>query len=560
MTGNRPWLASYDDNVSHHIDYEDICLPDVLTRTATRFPDRVALVYEGTSLTYRELDTLVNRFASFLCSLGIKKGDVIAILLPNLVSTVVAYYGGLKAGAVVVMNNPLYTDYELEQQFRDSGARLLITLDLLAERMIALRKKTPIREIIYTTVGDYLPFPKGTLFRLFGKHKGLSTKVSPASHVYRWHDCLTGNDSDDDFPALDVSDVAMYQYTGGTTGISKGVILTQGNLTRQIQQFIAWAPEWAKHHETMMGALPFFHMFGLSTTMNLSIYVGWTSLLIPRPDTRHLLQAIERYRPTLATLVPTMIIGMMNDARFSKMDFTCFKEVVSGGAPIPLDVIRCFEANSGASIIEGFGLTEASPVTHVNPVGGKPRKPGSVGLPFPDTDCRIVDLERGTIDVPPGEAGELLIRGPQVMQGYLNMPDETRHALRDGWLFTGDIAKMDEDGYFYIIDRKKDLIISGGYNVYPRSIDEVFYAHPKIREACAIGIPDARRGEKVKVLVVLKDGEEATAEELMEFCRTRLARYKLPAEIVFRRDLPKSNIGKILRKDIRKEEMAGHTQ
>ena len=560
MNRNRPWLASYDDTVPHHIDYEDICLPDVLTRTAARFPDRVALVYEGTSLTYRELDTLVNRFASFLCSLGIEKGDVVAILLPNLVSTVVAYYGALKAGAVIVMNNPLYTDYELEQQFRDSGVRLLVTLDLLANRMISLRKKTPIREIIYTTVGDYLPFPKDMLFRLFGKHKGLSAKVQRAPHVYRWRDCLTGHDGDHDFPVLDVSDVAMYQYTGGTTGISKGVILTQGNLIRQIQQFTAWAPEWATHHETMMGALPFFHMFGLSTTMNLSIYVGWTSLLIPRPDTRHLLQAIEGYRPTLATLVPTMIIGMMNDPQFSKMDFTCFKEVVSGGAPIPLDVIRSFEANSGASIIEGFGLTEASPVTHVNPVGGKPRKPGSVGLPFPDTDCRIVDLERGTTDVPPGEAGELLISGPQVMQGYLNMPDETHHALRDGWLFTGDIAKMDEDGYFYIIDRKKDLIISGGYNVYPRSIDEVFYAHPKIREACAIGIPDSRRGEKVKVLVVLKDGEEATAEELMEFCRTRLARYKLPAEIVFRRDLPKSNIGKILRKDIRKEEMAGPAQ
>jgi len=550
----KPWLASYDDGVPEHIEYEKTFLTDMLTRTAERYPDRAALVFEGKTITYRALKTMVENFAACLQSLGVGKGDSVAILLPNLVPAVVSYHATLTIGAIAVMNNPLYTDPELMHQFNDSGAKVLITLDLLANRMINLRPATSIEKIIYTTIGDYLPFPQNILFKLFAKKKKMATTVTPADNVYTWKECVSGPFGKCSPVSIDSDDVAMYQYTGGTTGVSKGVRLTHDNLSRQVQQFMAWAPSWLAGHETMLGALPFFHMFGLSTSMNLPIYGGWTSILMPRPKSDLLLKAIARYRPTLATMVPTMIIGMLNDPLIGRTDISCFRTIISGGSPLAVDVMRKFEADTGAVIIEGYGLTEASPVTHVNPVGGKPRKVGSVGLPFPDTECRVVDLEEGTVNVPFGEMGELLIRGPQVMKGYLNMSDETKYALRDGWLYTGDIVTMDEEGYFYIVDRKKDLIISSGYNIYPRDIDEVFYSHPKVREACAIGIPDPKRGENVKVLVVLKDGETATPDEFIDYCKTRLARYKHPTEIEFRADLPKSNIGKILRKQLKEEE------
>ena len=307
--------------------------------------------------------------------------------------------------------------------------------------------------------------------------------------------------------------------------------------------------------EIVLGALPFFHVFGLSTAMNLAVYMGWTDVLIPRPQPEPLLEAIRKFRPTFAPLVPTMYIGMLNHPDLKKTDMTCIKGAFSGSAPLPVEVIREFESTTGAIIVEGFGLTETTPVTHVNPFGGGVRKVGSIGVPISDTDCRIVDLENGTNDMPVGEPGELIIQGPQVMKGYRNMPDETANTIKNGWCYTGDIAVMDEDGYFYIVDRKKDMIISGGFNVYPRDIDEVFYEHPKVQEACAIGIPDPKRGENVKVFVVLKAGETATQEEMIKFCETKLAAYKRPTEIEFRDELPKSNVGKILRKELRQGEL-----
>ena len=551
---DKPWIKSYEKGVPETIQYEEICLPEILERTVRKFSQNSALVFQGYRLSYAQLKEMVDRFAACLCDFGIKPGDAVAILLPNTIPCVVAYFAILKIGAIAVMNNPLYTDYELEHQFKDSGSKALITLDLLANRMIDIRSKTPIKQIVYTSIGDYLPFPKNLLFPLVAKKKKLAADVKAGQDVYRWKDCIAGHSPNPPIVKIGFHDMAMYQYTGGTTGVSKGVMLTHANLSKQVQQIAAWLPALKQGEEIILGALPYFHVFGLSACMNFAVYAGWTQVLVPRPQPQPLLEAIRLFKPTFSPLVPTMYIGMLNHADLKKTDMSCIKGAFSGSAPLPVEVINEFEKMTGAVIVEGFGLTETSPVTHVNPFGGV-RKVGSIGVPVSDTLVRIVSLSDELTDVPAGERGELIIKGPQVMKGYKGMPDETAYTLREGWCYTGDIATMDKDGYFYIVDRKKDMIISGGYNVYPRDIDEVFYQHPKVQEACSIGIPDPKRGENAKVFVVLKEGQTATQEELIDYCKTRLAAYKLPTEVEFRKELPKSNVGKILRKQLKEEEL-----
>ncbi|MGZ6292344.1 MAG: long-chain-fatty-acid--CoA ligase [Syntrophales bacterium] len=551
---DKPWLKFYEKGVPGKIKYEEICLPDILDRTAKEFADKTALIFQGYKLTYRQFKEMVDRFATCLSDFGIKQGDAVAILLPNLIPCVVAYFSILKIGAVTVMNNPLYTDRELEHQFNDSGAKALITLDLLANRMIDLRPKTKIKQIVYTSIGDYLPFPKSLLFPLVAKKKKLAADVKQAPDVFTWKECIAKYGPTPPGAKLGFEDVAMYQYTGGTTGVSKGVMLTHANLSKQVQQLESWFPQFGRGTETVLGALPYFHVFGLSCAMNFAVHYGACQVLVPRPQPEPLLEAIGKFKPTFAALVPTMYIGMLNHPDLKKTDMSCIRGAFSGSAPLPVEVIHQFEGMTGAVIVEGFGLTETTPVTHINPFGGI-RKVGSIGVPISDTECRIVSLDDGVTDMPIGDPGELIIRGPQVMKGYKDMPDETANTLRNGWCYTGDIAKMDEDGYFYIVDRKKDMIISGGFNIYPRDIDEVFYEHPKVQEACAIGIPDPRRGENVKVFVVLREGQTATQEELIEYCKTKLATYKCPTEIEVRKELPKTNVGKILRKQLRAEEL-----
>jgi len=551
----KPWLKSYDKGVPEHIQYEEICMPDILERSAKRFPDRMALNFQGYNMSFKQLKEMVDRFAGCLADFGIKRGDAVAIVLPNMIPCVVAYYAILRMGAIVVLNNPTYSDRELEHQFNDSGSKVLVTLDLLGNRMIDLRPKTKVKQIIYTSIGDYLPFPKNFLFPLVAKKKMLAADVKAAPDVYKWKDCIAKYQTAPPKAALSFDDTAMYQYTGGTTGVSKGVILTHANLSKQVQQIDNWFPMFKDTEGINLGALPFFHVFGMSCAMNYAIYKGWGDILVPKPQPEPLLEAISKFRPTFAALVPTMYIGILNHPNLKKTDMTSIKGCFSGSAPLPVEVINEFEKATGSVIVEGFGMTETTPVTHTNPFGGL-RKIGSIGLPLSDTEARIVDLDTGEIDMPIGEPGELIIRGPQVTKGYLNKPEETTNLLRNGWCYTGDIATMDEDGYFYIVDRKKDMIISGGFNVYPRDIDEVFYEHPKVQEACAIGVPDAKRGENVKVFVVLKEGETATQEELIAFAKTKLATYKLPTEIEFRKDLPKTTVGKILRKELRAEELA----
>ena len=552
----RPWLKSYEKGVPERIDYEEITMPDILDRTAGRHPDRDALVFQGYRVNYRQMKEMVDRFAACLADFGVRQGDAVAILLPNLIPCVVAYYAVLKLGAVTVMNNPMYADRELEHQFNDSGSKVLVTLDLLGNRMVNLRSKTKIKQIVYTSIGDYLPFPKNLLFPLVAKKKKLAADVKPAPDVYRWKECLAKYPPNPPKVKIGFGDVAMYQYTGGTTGVSKGVMLTHSNLSCQVQQAEAWFPSFHSETQIMLGALPYFHVFGMSVSMNFSVHMGWSQVLVPRPQPEPLLEAVRKFRPTFAPLVPTMYVGMLNHPDLKKTDMSCIKGAFSGSAPLPVEVIHEFEKTTGAVIVEGFGMTETTPVTHVNPFAGGARKVGSIGLPISDTLCRIVDLEEGTRDMPSGQSGELIVKGPQVMKGYLNKPSETANTLRDGWCYTGDIATMDDDGYFYIVDRKKDMIISGGFNIYPREVDEIFYEHEKVQEACSIGVPDPKRGENVKVFIVLKEGVEGTAEEFMIYAKSKLATYKLPAEIEFRKELPKSTVGKVLRKELRAEELA----
>jgi long-chain acyl-CoA synthetase len=552
----KPWLKSYEPGVPATINYEEITMPDILDRTAGKYPEMAALIFQGYSITYRQMKDMVDRFAACLTDFGVKQGDAVAILLPNTIPQVIAYYATLRIGAITVLNNPLYSDRELEHQLNDSGSKVLVTLDLLSNRMIDLRPKTKVKQIVYTCLGDYLPFPKNLLFPLVAKKKKMAADVKAAPDVYKWKDCIAKYGPNPPRPKIGFEDVAMYQYTGGTTGVSKGCMLTHANLSKQIQQAEAWFRQFKKGGEICLGALPIFHVFGMTGAMNISVHMGWTDVLIPRPQPQQLLEAIRKFRPTFAALVPTMYIGMINHPDLKKTDMSCLKGAFSGSAPLPVEVIHEFERITGAIIVEGFGMTETTPVVHVNPFAGGARKVGSVGVPLSDTEARIVDLETGLIDMPVGQPGELIVRGPQVMKGYLNKPEETAYTLRDGWCFTGDIATMDEDGYFFIVDRKKDMIISGGFNVYPRDVDEVFYEHPKVQEACTIGIPDPKRGENVKLFIVLKEGETATQEELIEYAKTKLATFKLPSEIEFRKELPKSTVGKVLRKELKAEEMA----
>jgi len=550
----KTWLNAYEQGVKKSLDFKDILIPQYLEESSQTFPDNPALIFQGFTLSFKELNEMVARFAAALKGMGVKKGDSVAILLPNVIPCVVAYYATLKIGAIVVLNNPLYSDRELLHQFTDSNSSFLITLDLLADRMVKLREKTQIKTIVYTSIGEYLPFVKRLLFPLIAKKKGLAADVSPAKNLYKFKDIIEKYDPDYTQADVKMDDVAMYQYTGGTTGVSKGVMLTHKNISYQIQQIEAWFPAFEKGAEIMLGALPIFHVFGMSVSMNFAIRMGWANVLVPKPQPEPLLEAISKFKVTFAPLVPTMYIGILDHPNLEATDLTSIKGCFSGSAPLPLEVINNFQEKTGSIIVEGFGLTESTPVTHINPFNGV-RKQGSIGIPIPETECRIVDLKDPSRQMPTGEPGELLIRGPQIMKGYLNKPDETQKTLTpDGFLCTGDVAKMDEDGYFYIVDRIKDMIISGGYNVYPRDIDEVLFEHPKILEACCIGTPHKKRGEAVKAFVILKQGEKMTEQEVIDYCETKLAKYKLPTAVEFRQELPKSNVGKILRKDLRTQE------
>ena len=547
----KPWYAHYDPGVPKEAPAPRL-LPEALAETARRFPKKVALEFLGRRLTYAALWREVEAFAKGLQEAGLKPGDRVALMLPNSPQFVIAFYGTLLAGGVGVNTNPMYTPRELHHQLRDAGARFLVILDQLLPRYLEVKGEVPVEKVVRTGIQDYLPFPKNLLYPLKAKRDGLPLGFPKREGFHAFAELLKRPPAEPHVP--DPEDLALLQYTGGTTGLSKGAMLTHRNLVANVLQIDAWDPTSKDlvGKGVMLGALPFFHVYGMTVAMNYGLFSGYKIVLLPRPEIKAIVEAIEKHQVTHFPGVPTLYVAFNNFPGIERRDLKSVRACISGSAPLPLEVAERFERLTGAKLVEGYGLTEASPVTHCNPLYGE-RRLGSVGLPFPGVDAKVVD-EEGK-ELPPGEVGELAVKGPNVMKGYWNRPEETQKTLKDGWLFTGDLAKMDEDGYFYIVDRKKDMIIAGGYNIYPREVEEVLYQHEAVQEAAVVGVPDPYRGETVAAFLVLKPEYQGKVSEkdIERFCRQNLAAYKVPRIIQFRESLPKSSVGKILKRELQKE-------
>jgi len=550
----RIWHKAYVAGVSPTLNIERITMDAVLKRTASRFPDTVALILMGKEITYRELNESVDRFAAALAGLGVKKNDKVALILPNIPQMVIATYALFRLGAVAVMNNPLYTPGELEHNLNDSGARMAISMDLFVPTVLSLKGKTKIEKVVVCHARDYLPADGGD-DPAVKEVAALHFDVPPESGVYEFSALLSGLFSSPPETRVDFDEPAAFVYTGGTTGISKAVVISHANSSIAAQQFGAWLFDAEDGKERILAVLPFFHVAGYTDMMNIAIMRGWTNILVPRPTPEAICELTLRFKPTMFGGVPTMYVGLLNNPKFSSAKIDFIKGCFSGTAPMALEIVHQWHALTGSSIIDGYGLSETCASATWSPWGGK-TKLGSAGVPLPETDCRIVDPETGAKDLKLGEAGEILIKGPQVMMEYYNNPKATAEVIRDGWLSTGDIGYLDEEGYLFIVDRKKDVIIAGGYKIYPREVDEVLYQHPKVQTACVVGIPDAYRGETVKAFVVLKPAETATEKDIVDFCRSKLAAYKVPKYVEFRQTLPQTAVGKILRRVLRDEELA----
>ncbi|MFY4774661.1 AMP-binding protein [Metabacillus sp. RGM 3146] len=554
MALKRPWLNQYPEELPKDVSIEKKALQDYLESSAEEFPNKTAIHFLGKKLTFKEIYQQSLKLASYLQGLGLKKGDRASIMLPNCPQAVIAYYAVLFSGGIVVQTNPLYTERELEYQLKDSGSTFIITLDLLYPRVTKMKAVTSLKHIIVTGIKEYLPFPKNLLYPFVQKRENkVLLKLEHGGNTHLLKKILRIYSPDVKKAAIDPSeDIALLQYTGGTTGFPKGVMLTHENLVSNTLMCTAWMYRCKKGEETVLGVLPFFHVYGMTTVMNLSIMQGFKMVLLPKFNALEALKTIDREKPTLFPGAPTIYIALLNHPDLSKYDLSSIKSCISGSAPLPAEVQEQFEKTTGGKLVEGYGLSEASPVTHSNFLWDK-RKKGSIGVPWPNTDAAIISLETGR-EAEPNELGELAVRGPQVMKGYWNMPEETAAVLKDEWLYTGDIGYMDEEGYFYIADRKKDMIIAGGFNIYPREVEEILYENDKIKEVVVAGVPDPYRGETVKAYVVLKDGVSATEEELDDFSRKHLAAYKVPRIYEFRNELPKTAVGKILRRVLVEEE------
>lgn len=548
MAGEKLWYKSYAPGVPHEVDIERFTMAEILSKVTKRYPDNIAFIYMGKKLSYKALEGLVNRFTRALADLGVKKGDKVGFVLPNLPQLVIAIHAVYRLGAVTAMNNPLYTERELENQLNDSDCRLVIVLDLLLPRILNIKANTQIEKIITCHINDYLPFPKKQLFPLV--KKAMYRKVKSQNDIYEFMDLIkrySDNPVDD---ASEWNELAALIYTGGTTGISKGAMLTHANLSSVLQQWRAWFPTLKDGEETILGVYPIFHSAGYSVSMNMTIFSGWTNIMIPRPEPEGIIEALRKYRPSFLPGVPTIYQGLLKEDEFRRMDLSFIKGYFAGAAPLPEDTFNQLDKLHGAIIHDVYGATENTAFAVASPFGGKIKR-GTVGLPLPNTDIKIADVESGTHTLDTGKEGEICIKGPQVMTGYYKKPEETAKTLRDEWFYTGDIGFIDEDGYLSIVDRKKDIIIAGGYNVYPNEIDDVLFSHPKILEACAIGVPDEYRGETVKAYIVPMPGESIGEQEIIQYCKERLAPYKVPRAIEFADSLPKSALGKILRRELR---------
>lgn len=553
----KVWLKHYPNYIRANLDYEEIPLQQFLTNAARNTPEKIAIHFMGKDIKYKELHESALKFAQYLQQLGIEKGDRIALMLPNTPQTVISYYGALYAGATVVMTNPLYTEREIEYQLKDSGAKVIVSLDILYPRIMKVFKNTTLENVIITSIKDYLPFPKNLLYPYVQKkEQGVQVHVAHSGVSHQFMEILKTSQAIE--PTIDFNfeeDLALLQYTGGTTGFPKGVMLTHKNLIANTRMCAEWLTEPNDQSEppVILGILPIFHVYGMTTVLLYTVMQGGKMVLLPKFNAEMILKTIQKQRPTLFPGAPTIYIGLINHPQIKKYDLSSIKACISGSAPLPAEVQEQFEELTGGKLVEGYGLTESSPVTHANLLFENIRQKNSIGIPWPDTDAMIVD---GSIERPRanGEIGELVVKGPQVMKGYWNRPEENAMTLEDGWLKTGDLGYMDDDGFFYVVDRKKDVIIAGGYNIYPREVEEVLYEHPDVVECVAAGVPDPYRGETVKAYIVLREGATTTEADLNKFCRENLAAYKVPRIYEFRAELPKTAVGKILRRALIDEE------
>ncbi|HEV8482168.1 MAG TPA: long-chain fatty acid--CoA ligase [Blastocatellia bacterium] len=571
----KPWLKHYDFWVPATATYPRQPLFRALEIGAANYPDRAATIFFGAEISFRSLQDRALRLANALVEFGITRGDRVGIMLPNCPQFPIAFFAVLRAGATVVSINPTYTPREFQRLAVDSGIRILIAMDQMAAGVVGALGGTNIEHVIITALEHYMPEQVATHYV---SERGADSpnlaavkQAAGAGSVLNAHgtgatahrlSSLIESSAPRHF-RVDIDperDIAALQYTGGTTGTPKGAMLTHFNLFANTIQSILWRSYFSTPEgERLLMVIPLFHVYGMTVGMAVGAIQGSTMILIPKFDVNLLIDAIERYRPTFFPAVPTLYVSMLNHPRAAGIDFSSIKYFNSGSAPLPLDVIEKFEALTGCVLRQGYGLSETSPTTHTTSQLGL-RKPESCGLPFPDTECKIVDLETGETEMAAGKRGELCIRGPQVMLGYWNQPEETARALRPDpngggpWFYTGDIARMDEDGYFYIVQRKKDMIIVSGFNVYPSEVEEVLYSHPAVMEAGVIGINDEYRGERVKAFVALRPGMEASEEELVAHCRLGLAKFKVPSEIRILPGLPKTAVGKILHRELRELE------
>ncbi|RBW68173.1 AMP-binding protein [Bacillus taeanensis] len=547
----HPWLSYYPEEIKESLDYPNIPVFELLKRAAKEAPKKEALYFLGKRLTYEETLKAAYQAANAFKKLGVEKGDRVSLMLPNCPQMVICYYGVLLAGGIAVMTNPLYVERELEHQLNDAEVKTIVCLDLVYPKVKKVIETTQLENIIATSIKDYLPFPKNLLYPIVQKRKGPYVKIDYyKENVLSFPKWLKASSSTPVTPEIDPkTDLAVIQYTGGTTGTPKGSMLTHANLIANALQCKSWFYKGEEGKEKTLAAVPLFHVYGMTVCLNLTVSLIGTILLVPKFDVEQLLKVIDKEKPTIFPGAPTMYIGLLSDPKLKNYDIRSVEACVSGSAPLPLEVQQQFESITGGRLVEGYGLTEVSSVSHANPIWGQ-RVHGSIGIPFPDTISKIVNPETGE-EVGVGEVGELLISGPQVMQGYWRKPEETEQVLKDGWLFTGDMGYMDENGYFYIVDRMKDMIIAGGFNIFPREVEEVLYEHPSVKEAAVIGVSDEYRGETVKAFIVKKEGKEVTDEELDAFCRTKLAAYKVPKLYEYRDEMPKTMIGKILKRELK---------
>jgi long-chain acyl-CoA synthetase len=563
---SKPWLRFYDEGVPATLDYPSVPLDRLLSDAAAKHPEYPAIVFGASvgarvmdsAMSYQKLEDAVNRFAAMLQRLGVKKGDRVAIITPNCPQFVIAYYGILRAGGVAAPCNFLYTANELEHLLNEAGAEIAVVLSPFYHRVHSVRTSTRLRHVIVANVKEYFPPLLRLLFTL-AKEKKEGHRVELAEEDDVWFQALLAAAAERPEPVEVASeDTACLLFTGGTTGVPKGAQLTHRNLVSNAVAGLVWCHA-REAQEVTIGALPLFHSYGMTTVMNCSIAGASTMVLVPDPrDVLHIMGSIGKHQATLYPAVPTMYVAINTHSQVTRFDLSSVRICISGAAPLPKEVQQSFQELTGGTLVEGYGLTETSPVTHGNPLSRN--KIGFIGIPWPDTDARIVDVDTGEHEMPVGEIGELIIHGPQVMKGYWRRPTETHFVLREHpdlgpglWLHTGDIARMDEEGYFQIVDRKKDMIICGGFNVYPRDVEEVLFQHPAVQEAGVIGLPDEYRGETVKAFVVLKEGMTASEQEIIDFCREQLAKYKVPTAVEFRTELPRSTVGKVLRRELARQ-------